>query len=77
MNIAGHTALVRSLFDSTRDYCKNYLSEDEPEFTITVTKEDLAFEQAELLAEARAEFKIVAAEGYDCPISKDLIPTVG
>ena len=55
MNIAGHTALVRSLFDSTRDYCKNYLSEDEPEFTITVTKEDLAFEQAELLAEARAE----------------------
>ena len=55
MNIAGHTALVHSLFDSTRDYCKNYLTEDEPEFTITVTKEDLAFEQAELLAEAKAE----------------------
>ena len=55
MNIAGHTALVHSLFDSTRDYCKNYLTEDKPEFTITVTKEDLAFEQAELLAEAKAE----------------------
>ena len=55
MKIAGHTALVHSLFDSTKDYCKAYLSEDEPEFSITVTREDLAFEQAELLAEAKAE----------------------
>ena len=55
MKIAGHTALVRSLFDSTKDYCKAYLTEDEPEFSITVTREDLAFEQAELLAEAKAE----------------------
>lgn len=55
MKIAGHTALVTSLFDSTKDYCKAYLTEDEPEFSITVTREDLAFEQAELLAEARAE----------------------
>ena len=55
MKIAGHTALVTSLFDSTKDYCKAYLTEDAPEFTITVTREDLAFEQAELLAEARAE----------------------
>ena len=55
MKIAGHTALVHSLFDSTRDYCKAYLTKDEPEFAITVTREDLAFEQAELLAEAKAE----------------------
>ena len=55
MKIAGHTARVTSLFDSTKDYCKAYLTEDEPEFAITVTREDLAFEQAELLAEARAE----------------------
>ena len=55
MKIAGHTARVCSLFDSTKDYCKAYLTDDEPEFTITVTREDLAFEQAELLAEARAE----------------------
>ena len=55
MKIAGHTALVRSRFDSTKDYCNAYLSDGEPEFTITVTPEDLAFEQAELLAEAKAE----------------------
>ena len=32
---------------------------------------------ADLLARARDEFKISAAEGYDCPISKDLLPTIG
>ena len=55
MKIAGHTAQVSSLFESTRDYCKDYLTEDEPEFTVTVTAENLAFEQADLLAEAIAE----------------------
>ena len=34
-------------------------------------------ENRELLNKAREEFRITAAEGYDCPISKDLIPTVG
>ena len=55
MKIAGHVGRVHALFESTRDYCKNYLTEDAPEFTVTVTPEDLAFEQAELLAEAKAE----------------------
>ena len=31
-------------------------------------------ENAALLKEARKEFEIAAAEGYDCPISADLIP---
>lgn len=31
-------------------------------------------ENSDLLAEARAEFEISAAEGYDCPIGPDLIP---
>ena len=34
-------------------------------------------ENQELLNKAREEFYLTAAEGYDCPISKDLIPTVG
>ena len=55
MKVAGAVAEVHSLFDSTRDYCKDYLTEETPEFTITVTSEDLAFEQADLLAEAKAE----------------------
>ena len=55
LKIAGHVGKVHSRFDSTKDYCRNYLTEEEPEFEVLVTPEDLAFEQAELLAEARAE----------------------
>ena len=55
MKVAGAVAEVHSLFDSTRDYCKDYLTEDAPEFTITVTPDNLAYEQADLLAEAKAE----------------------
>ena len=55
MKVAGATAEVHSLFDSTRDYCNAYLTEEAPEFTITVTPENLTFEQADLLAEAKAE----------------------
>ena len=55
MKVAGVVAEVHSLFDSTRDYCKDYLTENAPEFTITVTPDNLAFEQADLLAEAKAE----------------------
>ena len=55
IGIAGKRAAVTSLFDSTRDYCRRYLTEEEPDFAVTVTREDLEFEQAELLAEALAE----------------------
>ena len=55
IQIAGRTAAVRSLFDSTRDYCARYLTEDAPDFTVTVTREDLVFEQQFLDAEADEE----------------------
>jgi len=55
MKIAGYTARVYSLFDSTRDYCKNYLSAEEPDFSVTVTRENLVFEQRELDEEALLE----------------------
>lgn len=52
MKIAEHTAKVTSLFESTPQYFKPYLAADAPEFSITVTREDIAFEQADLLEEA-------------------------
>lgn len=55
MKIAGYPAQVTSLFDSTRDYCRNYLTEEKPEFFIAVTPEDLAFEQKMLDEEAAEE----------------------
>lgn len=52
LKIAGHTARVCSLFESTPQYLRAYLTEDPPEFSVTVTREDIAFEQADLLEEA-------------------------
>lgn len=45
IQIAGQTALVSPLFESTRYYCRSYLTEAEPDFSIAITAEDLVFEQ--------------------------------
>ena len=55
MEIAGSVFAVRSLFESTRDYCRNYLSEKAPEFSVETSPEDLIFEQNALDEEAREE----------------------
>lgn len=55
MGIAGYTARITSLFESTRDYCRNYLTEDEPDFLVTVSRDDLVFEQEALRQEALEE----------------------
>ena len=55
ISIAGHAIGVSGLFDSTRDYCRSYLTEENPEFYVAVSREDLAFEQRELDEEARQE----------------------
>lgn len=55
IEIAGRVAAVTSLFDSTRDYCRRYLTDREADFAVTVTREDLAFEQQALLEEALEE----------------------
>ena len=55
IELAGCTLQVNSLFASTRDYCRDYLTEKEPEFFITITPEDLTFQQAQAYREAREE----------------------
>ena len=55
MKIAGHTARVTSLFESTPQYFRSYLTDDPPEFFINVTRENIAFEQADLLEEAHRD----------------------
>lgn len=55
LKIAGHTAAVISLFESTPQYLRAYLTEEAPEFSIRVTREDIAFEQADLLEEAHRD----------------------
>lgn len=59
MKIAGAVAQVHSLFESTRDYCSAYLTQEPAEFTVTVTPQMLAFEQEFLRREALEEgFKV-------------------
>lgn len=55
IKIAGQTGRVTSLFESTRDYCRKYLTDEEPDFSVAVTREDLAFEQEALRKEALEE----------------------
>ena len=55
IRIAGYTARVHSLFESTRDYCGKYLTEEPPLYRIAVTREDLVFEQEALRQEALEE----------------------
>lgn len=52
MQIAERTAKVTSIFESTPQYFRAYLTDNTPEFSITVTREDIDFEQADLLEEA-------------------------
>ena len=55
MEIAGHSFGIRSLFESTREYCKRYLTEKPQELQITVERADLAREQQLLETEAVEE----------------------
>ena len=55
IEIAERCFQVESLFESTRDYCKNYLTDRKPDFFVTVSPDDLVFEQNALDEEAREE----------------------
>ena len=55
MEIAGLVVGVQPMFQSTREYCRPYLSDKAPEFIVTVTPEDLVFQQALLEQEAMEE----------------------
>ena len=45
ISIAGLRAEVQPMFLSTREYCKAYLTEEEPEISLTIRPEDLLYEQ--------------------------------
>lgn len=55
MEIAGFTFSVEHLFESTQAYCVGYLSDREPEYWITVSRDDLLREQELLDLEADEE----------------------
>ena len=55
MEIAGAAVGVEPRFESTRAYCAAYLTDREPDFSVTTCPEDLTFEQDMADQEAKAE----------------------
>ncbi len=55
MKIAGAVGEVYPLFESTREYCRPYLTGDDADFSIAVTQEDLELEQEDRIQEALRE----------------------
>lgn len=55
IQIAGLVTQVQPLYETTAVYCRNYLTDKVPTIQISITEEDLAFEQQMLDIEAREE----------------------
>ena len=55
MEVAGLATHVQPMFFSTREYCRPYLTQREPEFFVEVTSEDLIRQQEALDQEADEE----------------------
>ena len=55
LTIAGQTASVTALFESTPHHFSAYLTDRDPDFSIEVTREDLRFEQEDANTEAMQE----------------------
>ena len=55
IEIAGAAIGVQPMFFSTREYCREYLTDRQPELLVAVTGEDLAFQQNLLEQEALEE----------------------
>ena len=55
IKIADQVFHITSLFESTRDYCRCYLTEEEPKYFVTTCREDLDFEQQQAREEAILE----------------------
>ena len=53
--IAGLNAQIYPMFLSTKEYCKKYLSQEQSEVSVTVTPDDLRYEQEMLDIEADEE----------------------
>ena len=55
IQITDTVAQIQPMFESTKAYCLKYLFDGDPDFYISVTKDDLVFEQEMLDIEAKEE----------------------
>lgn len=55
IRVAGCTAAVSALYESTRLFCSGFLCADAPDFAVEITPADIDFERAQTLREAQVE----------------------
>lgn len=55
IQIAGCTVAVCAMFDSTREFCKDYLCQGEPDFSVQTSMDDIAFEREKSAREDQLE----------------------
>lgn len=55
MQAGGRVVAVSALYDSTRDFCADYLCDGEPDFSVTITEQDIVFEQEKVDRENELE----------------------
>lgn len=55
IKIADCSIKVSALFSSTRDFCRDYLTEENPVFSISILPQDISFEREKSIFEAKTE----------------------
>ncbi len=55
IKIAGQVGRILSTYESTLEYCRPFLTDEEPDFTAAITSDDREFEQEASWIEAREE----------------------
>lgn len=55
IRLANLTVAVSALYESTRDFCSDYLTDAEPDFSVEVTEADVLFEDKKSDAERKLE----------------------
>ena len=59
IKLAGVTVAIHSLYDDVYTMCRDYLTDDDEAFTVTVRPEDIAFEREKSVRQAMAEHRPV------------------
>lgn len=59
IDIADVVVEVHAIYDSSREYCKEYLSEQKPDFSVVITRDDLVLEREKAAKTDIAEGKSV------------------
>lgn len=58
IKIAEVNIKINSIYNAVYNMCKDYLTEDSPDFSVTVTQSDIDFEREKSIAEAKREGRV-------------------